>query len=87
MFAKLEILLEEKPKALAVPREAVLEERGVRSVFVVNENQAIRKEVVIGIDQDRFLEILDGLKEGDQVIIKGQESVQNGSPVRVTGGS
>jgi multidrug efflux pump subunit AcrA (membrane-fusion protein) len=87
MFAKLEVVLAEKPKALVVPREAVLDEKGIRSVFIVNGNQVIRKEVVIGIDQERFLEILDGLKEGEQVIVKGQESVRNGSTVRVVGGS
>src|SRR3990172_8985333 len=85
MFAKLEIILSEKPQALVVPGEAVLEERGARFVFLVKGSQAFRKEVITGIAQEQDLEILDGLKEGDRVIVKGQESTKDGASVRVTG--
>ena len=87
MFAKLEIILSEKPQALVVPGEAVLEERGARFVFLVKGSQAFRKEVITGIAQEQDLEILDGLKEGDRVIVKGQESTKDGASVRVTGGT
>jgi len=87
MFAKLEIVLAEKPHALVVPVEAVLEERGARFVFLVKGDQAFRKDVVTGIQQERVVEILDGLKEGDEVIIRGQESAKDGAPVRVAGRS
>ena len=35
MFAKVELALAEKPEALAIPIEAVLEEGGKRTVFVI----------------------------------------------------
>jgi multidrug efflux pump subunit AcrA (membrane-fusion protein) len=87
MFAKLEVVLSEKPQALVVPVEAVLEERGARFVFLVKGNQAFRKEVVTGIGEEKNLEILDGVREGDQVIVRGQESTKDGATVRVAGGT
>jgi membrane fusion protein (multidrug efflux system) len=87
MFAKIEVALTEKPDALAIPREAVLEEGRKRAVFVVEGNQALRKPVVTGIEQDQLIEVVEGLKDGDKVIVRGQESLRDRSTVRVVEGS
>jgi len=87
MFARIEVALKEKPGALAVPREAAFEEGGKRFVFVVEGNQAFRRPVVTGIEQDRLIEVVEGLKDGDKVVIRGQESLRDGSAIRVIEGS
>ena len=87
MFARIEIFLLEKPGVVAVPREAVLEENGAKFIFTVEGNKAIRRPVVTGITQDQFVEIREGLKEGDQVIIKGQNLIRDNATVRVVEGS
>jgi len=87
MFARIEVALTEKPDALAVPREAVLEEGGKQSVFVVEGNQALRKPIVTGIEQGGLIEVIEGLKEGDKVVVKGQGSLRDGSTIRVVEGS
>ncbi|MDI7259637.1 MAG: efflux RND transporter periplasmic adaptor subunit [Thermodesulfobacteriota bacterium] len=87
MFSKIEMALSEKPGALTVLREALIEERGKRSVFVVEGNQALQRPIVTGIEQDQWVEVLEGLKEGDRVIIKGQGSIKDRSTVRVIEGS
>ena len=87
MFAKMEVALTEKPDALAVPREAVFEEEGKQAVFVVEGNQAFRKPVVTGIEQDRLIEIVEGLKDGDKVVVRGQDSLRDRSTIRVVEGS
>ena len=86
MFSKIVMVLSEKPGALTVPRGALIEEGGKRSVFVVEGNQAIQKQIVTGIEQDQCVEVLEGLKEGEKVIIKGQGSIKDRSPVRVIEG-
>lgn len=87
MFARIEVVLTEKPKALLIPRYAVVLEGGEKAIFIVQGNQAIRKPVVTGIEQGQYVEILEGVSEGDQVIVKGQELVRDRSAVRVIGGS
>jgi len=87
MFAKVELALAEKPEALAIPREAVLEEGGKRTVFVVEGNQALRKPIITGIEQDQVIEVVEGVKDGDKVVVRGQASLRDRSTIRVVEGN
>jgi len=87
MFANVEVVLLEKPQTLVIPREAVIEAGGEMSVFVVEGKQAFRKPITLGYEQDRLVEVLKGLNEGDQVVIKGQQLIKDGSTIRVIEGS
>lgn len=86
MFVRLEIVLAEKPDALVVPKYAVMEEGTARWVFVVTGNQAVRRPVRIGLEQYPDVEVLEGVTEGERVVVKGQESIRNGLTVRVVEG-
>ena len=86
MFARIEVVLLEKPQVLAIPSNAVIGEQGERFVYVVEGNKAVRKPVVTGIEQDRFVEVREGLKEGDQVIVRGQEGIRENTTIRVIEG-
>jgi HlyD family secretion protein len=86
MFVRLEIVLAEKPDALVVPKDAVMEEGTARWVFVVTGNQAVRRSVRTGLEHYPEIEILEGVAEGERVVIKGQESIRNGLAVRVVEG-
>jgi len=83
MFANVEVVLLEKPQTLVIPREAVMGAGSEISVFVVEGKRAVRKPVALGYEQDRMVEILKGLNEGDQVVIKGQQLIKDGSAIRV----
>jgi multidrug efflux pump subunit AcrA (membrane-fusion protein) len=87
MFANVEMVLLEKPQTLVIPREAVIETGNEMSVFVVEGKKAVRRSIMIGYEQDRMLEVLKGLNEGDQVVIKGQQLIKDGSTIRVIEGS
>ncbi len=87
MFARIEVALMEKPNALAVPREAILEEGGKQFVFVIEGNQAFRKPVVTGVEQGQLIEVVEGLKDGDKIVVKGQGSLRDRSTIRVVEGS
>ena len=86
MFANVEVVLLEKPQTLVIPREAILEAGGEMSAFVVEGKQAVRRPITIGYEQDRMVEVLEGLNEGDQVVIKGQQLIKDGFTVRVIEG-
>ena len=50
-------------------------------------NKAARRPIVTGIEQERFVEIKEGLKEGDQVVARGQEVIRENTTLRVIEGS
>jgi HlyD family secretion protein len=86
MFARIEVALKEKPGALVVPRTSVLGEEGKQFVFTVEGNQAFRKPVVTGIEQEGLIEIVEGVKEGDKIVVRGQESLRDRSTIRIIEG-
>jgi len=86
MFAKVELTTDEKADVIAVKSEAVVLKNEKTIVYVVQEDKAVAKEVVTGLDTGVDIEILEGLNQGDQVIIKGQTLVDEGHKVKVVGG-
>ena len=87
MFARIEVVLLEKPEVLAIPSNAVMESQGEKFVYLLEGNKAARRPIVTGIEQDRFVEVREGLKEGDQVIVRGQEGIRENTTIRVIEGS
>lgn len=86
MFVKVELTTEQKEKVLAVKSEAVVLKNEKTIVYVVQEDKAVAKEIVTGLDTGVDIEILKGLDQDDQVIIKGQTLVAEGSKVKIVGG-
>jgi cobalt-zinc-cadmium efflux system membrane fusion protein len=71
MFANVEIVTNLRPAAISVPLSAVLEDGGKSVVFVSDGSNYQKKEVTLGLKSEDRVEILEGLKEGDKVVIKG----------------
>lgn len=74
-------------EALVVPRDAlVLRPEGI-TVFIVDEDQkASQKTVTTGIDAGDRIEVFGELKDGDTVIIRGNERLQPGQSVSIMEG-
>jgi membrane fusion protein (multidrug efflux system) len=73
MFAKARIVLREKPQATVVPEEAILPVGGESFIFRVEDGKALRVAVRTGLRRDGRVEILDGVRPGDTVVVAGQQ--------------
>jgi cobalt-zinc-cadmium efflux system membrane fusion protein len=71
MFANVEIVSAAKRTAISIPLSAVLDEGGRSVVFVADGNEYKKRDVTLGIKSEDRVEITDGLKEGDKVVVKG----------------
>lgn len=76
MAVDIAILVETAAMALAVPKEAVLEEGGEHFVFVANGDAFLRQAVVTGRSDYRYAEIQNGLYEGDMVVTRGNHELR-----------
>lgn len=83
MFARVAIVYERKPDALQIPRTALLDGDGPPKVFVVQDGKAMERAVQLGLNNGAMVEIVSGLKDGEQVIVVGQGAVKPGAPVRI----
>ena len=68
-----------------IPREAVTQRAGTRVVFVLRGQEVARRNVVLGLGDDDVVEVRQGLEPGEQIVVKGLETLTDGTRVRVTG--
>jgi multidrug efflux pump subunit AcrA (membrane-fusion protein) len=90
MFAKVRIITEQKDNIVKIPVTAVISRFGEQYVFTVGqdpENPEItivkKKNVVPGIIIDGIMEVQDGLAADEEIVIRGQTLLDEGSRVKV----
>jgi len=81
MFMTVKLQGEMSP-ALLVPENSIVPEQGRTFVFVVDNGEATRREVKLGKRRPGVVEILDGLKEHERVVVEGTQNLRDGGPVR-----
>ncbi len=83
LFARVRLILDERPSAVVVPEQALVPRGQQRFVFRVVDGKAMRTEVRIGQRRSGQVEIVDGLAAGDTVVTAGQIKLRDGTPVTV----
>ncbi|MFP4288134.1 MAG: efflux RND transporter periplasmic adaptor subunit [Bacteroidales bacterium] len=84
MFARVSLNLGQQDVFL-VPALAVLKQSGSdeRFVFVVEDQKAVRQTVQTGRKFDAQIEILSGIRQGQQLVVSGQHNLIQGSKVEI----
>ncbi|HET7410177.1 MAG TPA: efflux RND transporter periplasmic adaptor subunit, partial [Paracoccaceae bacterium] len=82
MFMFLTLVLSESEE-IVVPEEAVIAQAAETYVYVVEAGQAERRTVSTGQRQDGVIAILDGVSEGEPVVIHGHQRLNDGALVNV----
>ena len=81
MFGRFSITYEEHTDALVLPTAALIDEDDESAVYVVQNDEVVRRIVETGIRSDGKVEILDGLTEADVVVVVGHSNLRDGSKV------
>ena len=82
-FVKVRITTDTKTEALAIPKIALVEEGGLRSVFVASADSVRKVELRTGLSDEVSVEVLEGVAEGDLVVTLGQGGLRSGSKIDV----
>lgn len=82
-FAQVRITTEKHDDAVLIPRIAVVQDRQQSIVFIAHDGRAQRRVVEVGFEHDGQAEIVDGLKVGERVVVKGQNSLKDGATIKV----
>lgn len=75
------LLIEEKPNVLMLARGPFVESEGGRFVYVVENNIATRRPFKLGATSISAVEIVDGLKIGDKVVVAGTDQFENAEKI------
>lgn len=82
-YARGELILERDVPTLVVPIEAVVNFSGINRVFVLENGEARVREVQLGKIKEGKQEILNGLKNGETIVVTGHSQLHEGAKVIV----
>ena len=83
MFARVEVILDSQKDVVAVPSGAILRTKdGRKLVFVIIDEVAFLREVQAGKSNNDWVEIIQGIKNGEKVVVEGQERLSDLAPVK-----
>ncbi|HRT04391.1 MAG TPA: efflux RND transporter periplasmic adaptor subunit [Kiritimatiellia bacterium] len=86
LFARVAVPVETAAGAVVIPSGALLALPGGGAVvFVAQDEKASRRPVQTGLEAGGFVQILDGVAAGEAVIVRGQEGLKDGAPVKIMG--
>jgi len=79
--ARVEIVVTNLQKVLSVPIQSVVRDKGQYVCFIKHGSKVIPSPVTTGLANDRFIEIISGLDDGDQVLLAptGDEEIEETS--------
>jgi membrane fusion protein (multidrug efflux system) len=87
MFAEVRTLQPERTGVMTLPERTITYNPYGNAVFVIEEKDgqqiAQRRQIETGIVRDGRIEILKGLKDGEQIVSAGQNKLRNGQAVKI----
>jgi membrane fusion protein (multidrug efflux system) len=83
MFVSVRIITAVRDNVIAVPKDAVVYDSGLPFVFVIKENRANKIPLIKGFSDEQFIEAVEGLDKGDEIIITGHSGLKDRSVVKV----
>jgi len=83
MFARVNLVVQRRDGVLLLVKDSLIRERGHTRVFVHENGRALLREISLGLEGEKYVEVLRGLREGEEVIVAGQYELKDMMPVRV----
>ncbi|WP_374583347.1 efflux RND transporter periplasmic adaptor subunit [Pseudoduganella sp.] len=77
------LLIDEKANVLMVPRGPFVESEGGRYAYLVQDGIAVRTPIQMGATSINAVEIVNGLKQGDKIVIAGTETFESAKRVSI----
>ncbi len=83
MFIKAFILSEKRDGTIVIPKETVISRQDGKVVFTIENGIASEKKITTGLESVDVVEVVDGLKVNDRLVVSGFETLRNKSKVSV----
>lgn len=83
MFARVKLYPRIHKNSLIVPFKSVVRTGGETAVYVLNGDRVSLRPVTVGITDEREIEVIDGLKQGEEIIIEGHYGMGDNTRVQV----
>lgn len=82
MFARSQLELVARRQTLSIPKEAVQSKNGKTFVYIINAGGQVQEQAVeLGLSTDQEVEVLQGIREGDQIAVTNLSRLKPGMAV------
>ncbi|MBM4234080.1 MAG: efflux RND transporter periplasmic adaptor subunit, partial [Gammaproteobacteria bacterium] len=81
MFLNVELLRDQR-NGIVIPEESLVPEQNRQFVYVVVNGNAEKREVRTGLRRPGSVEIIEGLAQGERIVVEGTVKLREGGPVR-----
>lgn len=86
MFADVYVETDRRDGALVIPKAALALDSMDDAVYVAGDGVAERRVVKLGFQEGDRVEVLEGLRPDERVIVVGQDALSDGTPIQVLRG-
>lgn len=83
MFARVKMIVARRDNSILIPAHALISRDGKSYLFIHENGKAVKRNVAVGISDGAKAEVLENLREGEEVIAAGLEKLKDNSPVNV----
>ncbi|MDR6964866.1 efflux RND transporter periplasmic adaptor subunit [Shewanella putrefaciens] len=83
MFTRVELKYDTHENVITVPYSALINQDNKQALYVIDGTNANRREVTIGYREGDAVEIVSGIKPGEQVVTRGHQNLKDQSLVEV----
>jgi RND family efflux transporter MFP subunit len=83
MFVKADIEIARKDSAIVIPKDVVVAGGRGKTVYIVDKGAAQRRTITTGLENDKSVEVLEGLKANTRLVVKGFETLRDNSKVKI----
>ncbi len=78
----IKVITEVKKDTLVVLDTSVFDYKGSSCVFVVDNGKAVTRQIKKGIESEKLIEVIEGLKPGERILVKPDNNIKEGMKIR-----
>jgi RND family efflux transporter MFP subunit len=83
MFVKADIEIARKDSAIVIPKEIIIAGGRGKTVFIVDRGAAQRRTITTGLENEKSVEVIEGIKANTRLVVKGFETLRDNSKVKI----
>jgi RND family efflux transporter MFP subunit len=83
MFVKADIEIERRDSVFVIPKDIIVSGTRGKTIYVVMGGNSQARIIKTGLENEKFVEVTDGLRRQDRVVIKGFETLRDRARVKV----
>ncbi|MCG9696933.1 efflux RND transporter periplasmic adaptor subunit [Shewanella sp. Isolate11] len=83
MFTRVELRYDTHTNVITVPYNAVVNQDNQYALYVIDGENALRREITLGYREADTVEVVSGIQPGEQIVVRGQQNLKDQSLVEV----